>query len=267
MAPITEKFGIVAPGLGWVPAPRYILRRAVILELLADSPPGRVLEIGSGAGALLYDLARAGFYGVGVEQSPRALAVARQLLADVPAFEVLSVLPEGQERSYDYVLAFEVLEHIEDDQAALITWANYLKPEGTLMISVPAHHRRWTESDVWAGHYRRYERTEIIERIKNAGFEIVRAYNYGWPLSNLIERIRAWVHRRQLKYAADARLDFPDKQTNTARSGIERTVEVRLYPLYGNWLGVAVFSCCISLQRAVYSADLGTGYLVVARKR
>jgi SAM-dependent methyltransferase len=244
------------------------LRRAVVLELLATYPPGLVLEIGSGSGALLYDLAQRGFCGLGVEQSPEALAIATQILTNVPAFRIDNKLSEDEKEHYDYVVAFEVLEHIEEDQAALQTWASYLKRKGILMISVPAHHHRWSATDVWAGHYRRYERTEIDTRLENAGFDVLATYSYGWPLSNLIEPIRTWVHSRQLKRATRASATpVLDKQSHTARSGIERTVEARLYPLYANRFGAAVFSICSYLQQCVSSRDLGTGYLVLARKR
>ena len=180
-------FGVAAPELGWVPGPRYILRRAVILELLATYAPGLALEIGSESGALLHDLAQRGFRGLGVEQSPEALAIATQILTSVSALRIVDKLPEDEKEHYDYVFAFEVLEHIEENQAALRTWARYLKRKGILMISVPAHHHRWSASDVWAGHYRRYERREIDARVQNAGFDVLAAYSYGWPLSNLVE--------------------------------------------------------------------------------
>lgn len=54
-------FGPVAPELGWVPAPRYLLRRSRVLRLLATVERGRLLEIGCGAGVLCQEVARLGF--------------------------------------------------------------------------------------------------------------------------------------------------------------------------------------------------------------
>lgn len=264
----SPRFGIAAAELGWVPAPRYLLRRAALLDLIGNDSPGAVLEIGCGAGALLYDLAQAGFYGIGVEQSPQACAVATQVLAGTPAFQVVSQLPEEKVMRYDYVMAFEVLEHIADDQAALCSWVQYLKPAGTLLISVPAHQKRWDQSDVWAGHYRRHERAELVAKIERAGCIVVTVYNYGWPLANWIEPVRSWVYGRRLQREARQHpQQKPDQLTQTFRSGVERTAEVRLYPLYANWIGSRIFSSFFWLQRRFFATDWGTGYLVLARKR
>ncbi len=264
----SKQFGIAATDIGWVPAPRYILRRATILELIANYPPGNVLEIGCGIGALLYDLSQRGFYGVGVEQSAQAFKMASQLLANVHSIKIVGKLTKQYGNSFEYLLSFEVLEHIKDDEKTLVEWAGYLKPEGILLISVPAHHSKWSNSDDWAGHYRRYERVEITNKLENAGFKVVSLHCYGWPLSNLIEPIRSWVHGRQLKKEMLISSDNDsEKQKKTFRSGVERPVETLLYPLYANWIGRYVFSFFIYLQRFFYSTDLGTGYLVVAKKR
>ena len=72
-------YGPSLPEAGWVPAPSYLLRRRRILALMADQQPGRYLEIGCGAGALLYDLQARGFECQALETSPDALALARRL--------------------------------------------------------------------------------------------------------------------------------------------------------------------------------------------
>src|SRR5688572_255286 len=69
-------YGRVAPELGWVPAPRYLLRRHRALNLLKGLPRGRVLEVGCGAGALLNDLAGLGYDCTALESSSEARRVA-----------------------------------------------------------------------------------------------------------------------------------------------------------------------------------------------
>ena len=100
---------------GWVPAPRYVLRRHRVLAAIDRIKPGSVLEIGCGPGALLFELSRRGIDCTGLETSPEAREMAAFLHGEngVVAFHDISV--DSWEEAYDLVMACEVLEHIEDD--------------------------------------------------------------------------------------------------------------------------------------------------------
>lgn len=75
----------------WVPAPRYLMRRDLLLRLFGARKPGRVLEFGCGSGALLAELAGKGFTGTGIEQSEAALLHrAVCILGDLVVFAVSS---------------------------------------------------------------------------------------------------------------------------------------------------------------------------------
>ena len=63
---------------GWVPAPRYLLRRARILSLLKQFKPGRVLEFGCGAGALISELSPLGYKCIAIEESENAIFLAKK---------------------------------------------------------------------------------------------------------------------------------------------------------------------------------------------
>ena len=89
-----SQFGIAAPELGWVPSPSYILRRAAILDCLKPFLPGRVLEIGCGAGAFLYEISKLGFYGEGVEVSSHACKLAKKILVNVHGISIIENLPK-----------------------------------------------------------------------------------------------------------------------------------------------------------------------------
>ena len=61
----------------------------------------------------------------------------------------------------DIVLAMDVLEHIHDDYLALKEWKNALKPNGLLLISVPAFQHLLSSHDIFLRHHRRYNKKEI----------------------------------------------------------------------------------------------------------
>lgn len=263
----TRQLGVASPELGWVPAPSYVLRRSAILFMLRHAAPGRVLEIGCGSGALLDDLHRRGFTGVGVEQSTRAAAIAGQLLAGANGVSVQSSMPTKSER-FDYLMAFEVLEHIENDVDALRAWGEYLRPGGMLMLSVPARMELWGASDVWAGHYRRYEYNDLRNKVDSAGFHVDRIVCYGWPLSNVVEPIRGFVNRVRLTDAQRLGHDpISAKREQTDKSGIQRDIEARLYPIYSLWPARMCLQLFGVFQRRFFERDWGRGYILTGRRR
>ena len=258
--------GPALPELGWVPAPRYLLRRDRILRIAREFPAGELLEIGCGSGALLDDLTRLGHACQAIETSPEARALAAVLLKDHPQVLVHSAAQSAWDRCFDYVLAFEVLEHIEDDRGALSTWASWLKPNGCLLISVPAHQRRWSASDVWAGHYRRYEQEQLKCLFQACGFQVQQIECYGFPLANIIAPLRNWMYGRALRRDEETSVAAGDKAGNTRRSGSERTVETWFYPLQASFVGTSAIKLSLSIQDLFIRTELGNGYLVTARK-
>jgi SAM-dependent methyltransferase len=261
MAVQATPFGPALPAKGWVPAPRYAMRRAEVRALMEGRPIGRILEVGCGSGALLSEFAAEGFTTTGLETSGAARELAAAFAANDDRTTVLAEPDASWSECFDYLFSFEVLEHIEDDVGALCTWSGWLRPGGVAIISVPAHMRLWGPSDVYAGHYRRYSRNGVEDLLARAGFHAVLVQSYGFPLSNLLEPWRNSVHARRLRDRGELKLEQA-----TARSGIERELEGRLFPLMANPPGRQAFQLALLLQRCFRSTDLGTGYLAVGRK-
>ena len=142
-------FGPVAPELGWVPPPSFLLRRDRILRALSEIRPSRALEVGSGAGALATELAARGFSCVAFETSTKGREATRRLAAAAGVRVDVAERPaEDWVGAFPLLMAFEVLEHIEDDEGALRAWREWLAPGGTLLLSVPAHASKWGAGDV-----------------------------------------------------------------------------------------------------------------------
>jgi len=254
--------GPAAPEEGWVPAPRYLLRRQRILRQLRGMPPSDVVEIGSGAGMLLQELAARGFRCEALESSPQARALIQRINEKTRLSVGVHEVPDrAWAGHFPLVMAFEVLEHIEDDAAAMRQWASWLAPGGTLLISVPAHPRLWSAADEWAGHYRRYRKEDLIKVVSATGLKIEHVECFGFPLGNLTEQMQARGIRRRLPAAG-----LPaDHQANSNRSGVERDHVMRWYPAMRSLPGRIALHCAFGAQAMSSRLPFGNGYLLRAR--
>ena len=168
--------------------PRHVLRERLLLELFLSARPGRrVLNAGAGQGTLSQLLDSHGFTVVSTDSAPAAVEVLRsRVRGDVVAADVTR-LP-FPERAFDAAVLAEVLEHVEDDRAALRELARVVRPGGVLAISVPAGPERFGPSDLWAGHVRRYTRRQLVVACTSSDFVVERCVAWGFPLSALYHR-------------------------------------------------------------------------------
>src|SRR5690606_33982050 len=130
---------------------------------------------------------------------------------------------------FSLLMAFEVLEHIEQDLDALRSWLSWMPAGGTLLLSVPAHMSKCNPSDGCAGHFRRYERNGLTALLREAGCEPEVVECYGFPLATVSEKLTAARYARALQPESD---QTPQgKQANTHRSGIDRGHVMKWFPL------------------------------------
>ena len=242
--------------MSWTPGPRYLLRRDCTLRLVSRLQPKRVLEIGCGGGDLALRLAKMNCDVVALDFSQEARAEAHARTEPVrQRVRIIADLSEAPGQ-FDLVGSFEVLEHIEDDRVTLRTWVEKIAPGGALLLSVPAHHRRWGPSDELVGHYRRYERHEIEHRLTEAGLNVRLIWNYGFPLANWVEPLREALSARRLKSSSDL-----SKEARSARSGVDRRSLERVGSLL---VSPPVMLPFYWAQRPFLNRDCGNGYLALA---
>ena len=146
---------------------------------MKDAPRNSsVLDIGSSSGILLNDLIDLGFEVnnlFGVDISPNAVQNCKE--NGIEHAYVMDAQNIELDKKFDYIIASDCLEHLEDDNKALQNWRTLLKPNGTIYVFVPAFMTLWSEHDVANMHYRRYTKKELTSKMALNGFNLQRS-NY-----------------------------------------------------------------------------------------
>jgi SAM-dependent methyltransferase len=155
-------------------------RRLLVWAVRRYFPAARsFLEVGCGAGVFLAALreARPGMSLTASDLLTRSLAHARQRLPDVPVVQI-DARRIPFEAEFDVVGAFDVIEHVTDDEAVLRAVHRSLHGAGGLILTVPQHPILWSAVDDFSGHRRRYTRRELTSKVRSAGFEVIRATSF-----------------------------------------------------------------------------------------
>ena len=232
------------------------MRYSTIESLLSSIQPRSVLEIGVGLGSVGVFLARRYDY-TGIDLDETALATARDRFRRCgvdPGRLVLGGLEQVEGREFDLVCAFEVLEHLEDDVAALTEWRSHVAPGGWVALSVPADPSRFGRADEKAGHYRRYSRETLSAVLSAAGFSNVSLRNYGFPVGYLLEAGRNAYAKRHMQPA-----DSYEERTLASGRWLQ--------PPEGAGRAMALISqpLCL-LQRPFANREVGTGLVACAQR-
>lgn len=137
------------------------------------------LEIGCGTGSVLAALARAhpDISVWGSEPYLEGLQFARTRVDSARLMQMdARCVPFADE--FDAIGMFDVIEHIEEDQAVLSQVSRALRPGGILLITVPQHRFLWSPADDHAGHARRYTRAELVQKVERAQFRVLRCTSF-----------------------------------------------------------------------------------------
>jgi SAM-dependent methyltransferase len=144
----------------------------------------RLLDIGAGTGEFAVRMLKRGHEVIAVEPDAMQRALLRsQGMACVSDIQDIG---RGPKAAFDGAYSLNVLEHIEDDAAALRSWVGALKPGGRIVLYVPAFPVLYSAMDRAVGHYRRYTRASLERVSQQAGLTVLRsgyADSLGFPAS------------------------------------------------------------------------------------
>ncbi len=185
-ASLYQEMGALQFSHWWYRARRQILSA----EIARMGLPARasILEAGCGPGGNLAMLAQFGDVAAIEPYLPAKLIAEKLGIADVRSAGLPGGLPF--DHRFDLVAAFDVIEHIQQDAAALKSLRAAMKPNGQLLITVPAYQWLWSEHDVRNHHFRRYTRSSLRPLVEQAGFTVQRISYFNSHLFPVIAGIR-----------------------------------------------------------------------------
>lgn len=207
----------------------------------------KFLEIGCGTGFVTQTIKDVfpGMKITGSEYFEEGLVYARNRVPDA-SFIQLDARFMPFESEFSMIGAFDVLEHIKEDDMVLHKISDALSSDGVLFLTVPQHTWLWSQADEAACHERRYSARELHKKIENAGFNIVRSTSFVTLLLPVMLLSRLARHK-----ATDSEYDAFN--------------ELRINPVLNKILEIFM-KVDLFLIRLGIDLPLGGSRLVVARK-
>ena len=253
--------GIIREGAGFNPAYYaelarlesanfwFSVRNSLITQMLGIYFPKarKFLELGCGTGYVMSGIAEAypHLSLSGSELFAQGLPFAAQRVPAATVFQMdARAIP--YESEFDVIGAFDVIEHIEEDERVLAQMHQAVATGGGIMLTVPQHRFLWSQQDEYACHVRRYEAAELRGKVERVGFTVVRMTSFVSLLLPLM-----FLARRR-KRGADKEFDPME--------------ELRIGGLLNTALK-AVLGLEVALIRAGVSMPVGGSLMMVAMKR
>lgn len=171
----------------------------------------RVLEIGCGIGTMTRKLTEVADLVVGIEPNANCIARVEVAMRDEPKFSLRACHLEECDplelaaEHFDTVYCVNVLEHIDDDVAALRTFGEVIAPGGRVLIFVPAIQAAYGPLDAELGHHRRYSRRTLARAFAAAGLELT-MLRYTNPIGLLGWMYNAHIAKKRVHSLAQVKL-------------------------------------------------------------
>jgi SAM-dependent methyltransferase len=188
----------------WFRARRDILTHLIVKYI----PQGNILDVGCGTGFMLEALqtewdSKGEIWGIDIAEA--AVQVCHEKGLNQVRQGVLgnNALPADY---FDLVMFLDMIEHLEQDLPALHQAKHYLKPQGQILITVPAYQFLWSAHDEIHHHKRRYTKNMLTDLLHQAGYEAVFISYFNTFLFPLIAIARLIGNILQRHHQSDAKM-------------------------------------------------------------
>ncbi|HEX5193952.1 MAG TPA: class I SAM-dependent methyltransferase [Solirubrobacteraceae bacterium] len=208
----------------------YRGRREVIraeLDALPLPPLAEVLDAGCGSGRTMQELESYGNVR-GIELDEAAAETARSRGHGEVAVGRLERLPYP-DQTFDLITSLDVIEHTPDDRATLAELRRVCRPDGWLLVTVPAYQALWSGHDEANHHYRRYSRSMLRRAAAGAGWSLTRITSFNTLLLAPAAAVRLARRRFPARNGAADDLTVPPRWLNEL---LERPLRIE-----AGWLG------------------------------
>jgi SAM-dependent methyltransferase len=158
----------------WYRGRRRVLEK--VIDALPLPAPGRILDAGCGSGRNMVELARRGTV-TGIELSEASARLARERDVGEVVTDSVVEMPFADD-SFEMALCLDVIEHLEDDIAALRELRRVVVPGGALLVTVPAYQWLWSGHDEVNHHHRRYTASSLERAAAQAGWTQLRSTHF-----------------------------------------------------------------------------------------
>lgn len=196
----------------WFRGKREIVLGLSKPELLANRG-GRMIDFGCGCGMMLGELAQYGEV-AGADFSPIALEYCKEKIGQGGLHQIDLSMPVEPWEIYDFGIALDILEHIENDLLAAQNLFRFIRTGGTCIITVPAYQWLWSAHDENCMHKRRYNKAMLNDLLLKAGFRVEYISYYNTLLFPPAMLVRLVSKLLRLDKASSAENDFRDSPLN-----------------------------------------------------
>ncbi|TET54091.1 MAG: class I SAM-dependent methyltransferase, partial [Actinobacteria bacterium] len=166
-------------------------KQKLIKNIIERHEPKALLDIGCGTGSLLKCLAQKPIKITGIDSHREAIDFCKKTLPEATFIQEDARKLSIVDKSFDFVLASDVLEHAPDDESLVKEAFRVLKTGGNILVTAPAHKSLFGKRDIDAGHQRRYSKNELKDKLRNAGFSVKYLNHYNFFLFPLMLMSRA----------------------------------------------------------------------------